>query len=411
MSAVPRKKTSPKKTPSTKRKAQKPALASKPASTLETMAQPSKTGKASNKPVAQESAGFNLIGYATSPTGLGEDLRSFAAMLNYLEIPFSITDIPTDSSKTVTVQFENMSTQTYTNSMFFMSAMECAQLAQVHPNLFSEPKTKIGYFLWELPDFPDQYTSALKLVDHIWCPTKFVQSAFFAKSQQLILSLPLPVIQTQAAKSGARKELDIPQDAFVCLFMFDLRSTMGRKNPQAAVTAFLEFAKDKPDTYLILKLSRWQRSVNQLLSWLPKHPQIKLLTKTLSPDQLSALYAASNCYLSLHRSEGFGRTLVESLQHGLWLVSSNFSGPADYLNEKNAALVSWTPKTVLKGDYPFSSHSMWAEPSIAEAKIQLERLYAKPRKERNLAGIETGKQFTLQALAEKYRPILKSYLR
>jgi hypothetical protein len=54
---------------------------------------------------------------------------------------------------------------------------------------------------------------------------------------------------------------------------------------------------------------------------------------------------------------------------------------------------------------------MWAEPSITEAKTQLERLYAKPRKERNLAGIETGKQFTLQALAEKYRPILKSYLR
>ena len=43
-------------------------------------------------------AGFNLIGYATSPIGLGEDLRSFAAMLEYLDIPFSIVDVPTDSS-------------------------------------------------------------------------------------------------------------------------------------------------------------------------------------------------------------------------------------------------------------------------------------------------------------------------
>ena len=40
--------------------------------------------------------GFNLIGYATSPMGLGEDLRSFAAMLDYLEMPFSVIDIPTD---------------------------------------------------------------------------------------------------------------------------------------------------------------------------------------------------------------------------------------------------------------------------------------------------------------------------
>lgn len=367
--------------------------------------------------------GFNLIGYATSPIGLGEDLRSFAAMLDYLNIPFSIIDLPTDSSKKVVVKFKSMTMETYDNSMFFMSAMECQNLANVHPTLFSEPKKKLGYFLWELPDFPDEYVQALKLVDHIWCPTKFVQEAFFAKSKQLILSIPLPVIQAKPELDNGsnavdfRKALDIPKEAFVCLFMFDMRSTLNRKNPQATVEAFTQFAKGKKDVFLILKINRWQRDVHESLQWLPKSENIKIVKETLSPAQLTNLYEASNCYISLHRSEGFGRTLVEALQHGLWLISSNYSGPADYLTDQNAHLVSWEAKTVHKGEYPHNTHSTWAEPSVVETVAQLEKLYAQHQQstskkpERNQAGIETGKQFTLQALAEKYRPILMSYLR
>lgn len=363
--------------------------------------------------------GFNLIGYATSPIGLGEDLRSFAAMLDYLDIPFSIIDLPTDSSKKVAVKLNNMTMETYENSMFFMSAMECQNLAKVHPQLFSQPKTKIGYFLWELPDFPDQYVDALKLVDHIWCPTKFVQEAFFAKSKQLVLSIPLPVIQAKPDKANTtdfRESLEIPEQAFVGLFMFDMRSTLNRKNPQAVVKAFSEFSEAKKDAYLILKINRWQRDTQESLGWLPKSRFIKIVKETLSPAQLGDLYRASNCYISLHRSEGFGRTLVEALQHGLWLISSNFSGPADYLTDQNTHLVSWQTQPVLKGDYPHNEHSNWAEPSVSEAVEQLELLYQKHHNlngklKRNLAGIKTGEQFTLAALAEKYRPILLSYLR
>jgi glycosyltransferase involved in cell wall biosynthesis len=313
-----------------------------------------------------------------------------------------------------------MTMETYENSMFFMSAMECQNLANVHPTLFSEPKKKLGYFLWELPDFPDEYVQALKLVDHIWCPTKFVQEAFFAKSKQLILSIPLPVIQAKADKANTidfREALDIPKEAFVSLFMFDMRSTLNRKNPQATVEAFTQFAKGKKDVFLILKINRWQRDVHESLQWLPSSKNIKIVKETLSPAQLTDLYGASNCYISLHRSEGFGRTLVEALQHGLWLISSDYSGPADYLTSQNAHLVSWEPKTVHKGDYPHNTHSTWAEPSVTETVAQLEKLYAQHQKnwgkksKRNKAGIETGKQFTLQALAEKYRPILMSYLR
>ena len=111
------------------------------------------------------SKGVNLIGYATSPTGLGEDLRSFASMLDYLGVPYSVIDVPTESRGRVQFPWQHLSTETFSTSFFFMSPMECLRLQEAQPKLFSEPKLKVGYFLWELPDFPDQYLKALDLVD------------------------------------------------------------------------------------------------------------------------------------------------------------------------------------------------------------------------------------------------------
>jgi len=357
-----------------------------------------------------QNKGFNLIGYATSPLGLGEDLRSFAAMLEYLDIPFSVIDLPTESQKQVSVDWKNLSQIDFEVSVFFMSARTCLELAKYHPTLFSKPKIKIGYFLWELPDFPEKQVKALRLVDHIWCPTKFVQSTFFNNTKKLILSIPLPVIHHPSANLDFRKQLAIPKQAFVALFIFDIHSTLNRKNPQAAVAAFLEAAKDDPSLYLILKINRAQGLKLADHPWLPNNPRIKYVTAPLSPNELADLYAAANCYLSLHRSEGFGRTLVEAMQHGLTVISTDFSGPADFLNAKNALIVSWEKKIVNPGDYPDCDTSWWAEPSASEAAIQLQKAKTLTSTHSKNAKA-TGGLFSVEALASKYKPILKSYLR
>jgi len=357
--------------------------------------------------------GFNLIGYATSPLGLGEDLRSFASMLDYLKIPFSVIDLPTESQRQVKVSWKHLSERDFDTSIFFMSAGTCLRLAELHPALFSQPKMKLGYFLWELPDFPNKLRKALDLVDHIWCPTKFVQGAFFNKAKKLTLSIPLPVIKHKPSKDDFRALLEIPEDAFVSLFIFDIHSTLNRKNPQAVIQTFLQAAEDDSDHYLILKINRSAGMLQNRHKWLPTHPRVKYITEHLNPNQLAALYKSANCYLSLHRSEGFGRTLVEALQHGLTVVSSHFSGPADFLNTANSLPVKWKRKEVKKGDYPDCDASWWGDPLIEDAVLQLQKARAiKPgsRKLKTQAK-QTGEQFTVEALASKYKPILMSYLK
>jgi glycosyltransferase involved in cell wall biosynthesis len=355
--------------------------------------------------------GFNLVGYATSPSGLGEDLRSFAAMLDYLGMPFSVTDLPTDGQGQVKVDWKNLTAEDYGTSFFFMASTECARLARAYPALFSDPKTRIGYFLWELPDYPRSRASELNVVDQIWCPTAFVQRAFTAVTKKLVLAIPLPVQIASPAKIDFRKALGIPKSAFVSLFMFDLHSTLNRKNPQAVVQSFLQFAGDRQDVYLILKLNRWERVRDDSLAWLPDDERIKILPRRLDSPALSALYKSADCYLSLHRSEGFGRTLVEALQHGLCLVTTDFSGPADFVNEDNALLVDWTRRDVQPGDYPNAEASWWAEPSIGHAVNKLEQAWAEPQRQRRKHAKETGNKFLVAALAQRYAPILMHYLK
>lgn len=342
--------------------------------------------------------------------GLGEDLRSFSALLDYLKIKYSITDLLTDSRGIVKNDFRCLTTKNYSVSIFFMSPFECAKLRKNNPHLFDDPKLTIGYFLWELPDFPDEYINTLDTVDHIWCPTKFVQNSLFRDNEKLVITIPLPVKVYESKNFHLRKKYKIPLDYFVVLYIFDAHSTLARKNPKAVIDTFLRLNSTYPNTHLILKINRWKSLGNQLIDWIPKIPNITLILDTISPEEIADLYTASNCYLSLHRSEGFGRTIVEAMSHGLHIVSTNFSGPNDYLTSSNSFLVEWEKKMVEPGEYPYANKSWWGDPKIEDAYQKLILAYTQSMRSRNEQGKKDFNMFQVPFLANKYKNIIKSYL-
>ena len=56
---------------------------------------------------------------------------------------------------------------------------------------------------------------------------------------------------------------------------------------------------------------------------------------------MAALFARADCYVSLHRAEGFGLTLAESMALGKPVIATGFSGNTDFMTPANSYLVDW----------------------------------------------------------------------
>jgi len=79
------------------------------------------------------------------------------------------------------------------------------------------------------------------------------------------------------------------------------------------------------------------------------------------------LLAASDCYVSLHRSEGLGLPMAEAMYLGKPVIATAYGGNMDFMTLNNSLLVKY--KLVeLERDYgPYEKRAVWAEPDIKHA--------------------------------------------
>ena len=95
--------------------------------------------------------------------------------------------------------------------------------------------------------------------------------------------------------------------------------------------------------------------------------RIHLIEASLDRDDLLALYGCSDVFLSLHRSEGFGRSLAEALQLGLDVVATDYGGNTDFCVGPLAHPVRFKEVPIPRDAYPYADGHKWAEPDIDHA--------------------------------------------
>jgi glycosyltransferase involved in cell wall biosynthesis len=86
------------------------------------------------------------------------------------------------------------------------------------------------------------------------------------------------------------------------------------------------------------------------------------------------LVNACDAYVSLHRAEGFGRTLAEAMLLGKPVVATDFSGNTDFLDAQHGFPVPWSRRPVEAGEYLFvepDDQAWWAQPDVGAAAEQL----------------------------------------
>jgi glycosyltransferase involved in cell wall biosynthesis len=91
------------------------------------------------------------------------------------------------------------------------------------------------------------------------------------------------------------------------------------------------------------------------------------------------MYAASDAYISLHRAEGFGLNLAETMLLGKPLIATNWSGNLDFMDRNCAVLINADLVSVNDPDKVYSKQfGQWAEPRMDEAVRWLRRLAKEP---------------------------------
>jgi glycosyltransferase involved in cell wall biosynthesis len=214
-------------------------------------------------------------------------------------------------------------------------------------------------------------------MDEIWTVSNFSQKSISKISKQpckvVKLPVPIPNSKTQLTKT----HFGVPDEFFLVVTSFDFNSDVRRKNPAGSIRAYLRAFPKARDTMLIIK------SVNGtthpgLLKELQKlaagRDDIRFMDRTMLSFENNSLLEVADVYLSLHRSEGYGINLIDSMARRTPVVATGYSGNLDFMNEQCSIVVPFEMIDV--GSYAgFSVRSQWANPSEEYAAEKLRELY------------------------------------
>src|SRR5690606_35232661 len=75
-------------------------------------------------------------------------------------------------------------------NLFHINAEQMTEVYSHYGNSLFQERYNIGYWHWELPDFPDEWIDNFDLVDEVWVPSTFVADSIAMKSPVPVVKIP-----------------------------------------------------------------------------------------------------------------------------------------------------------------------------------------------------------------------------
>jgi glycosyltransferase involved in cell wall biosynthesis len=216
--------------------------------------------------------------------------------------------------------------------------------------------------------FPARWERAFDLLDELWVGSRYVADTLAAVAPVPVVRVPVPVSVPRTAPAG-RTELGLPAGPLF-LTVFDYGGVFARKNPLGAVEAFRRAFAPGEQAALVIKClgaDRHSAEHARLLEAVAGDERITVIDAVLTDEGMGALLASCDCYVSLHRAEGFGLPIAEAMLLGKPVVATRYGGPADYLTEHTGFPIRHRAAEIGPGNEPYPAGGTWAEPDIEHA--------------------------------------------
>ena len=344
--------------------------------------------------------GANLVGFAYGELGIGEDVRMLSQAFAAAGIEHAVIDMPTlahTRSEDRSVASRVLDRIRYPVTIFCVSPFDAGELhARGRHDLFGADYN-IGYWPWELPDMPLVWREVYGLVDEVWAASRYTGAAFQRSAPVPVQVLPpcVDIPRLAKVKAAARQLRDSRRGRFRFFYPFDRNSYLARKNPSAAIDAFRRaFPPGDRGVELMLRVngeSGNDDDVSRLRNAVRADQRIMLREGTLPKADALALLASSDCLVSPHRAEGFGRNIAEAILLQVPVLATRFGGCVDFLHDNEA--IDWRPVAIRDGEYPFAHGQWWAEPDVEQLARRMREICGARREEAQRATAERRGQF------------------
>ncbi|HTY25084.1 MAG TPA: glycosyltransferase family 4 protein [Desulfomonilaceae bacterium] len=317
--------------------------------------------------------GINIVGFAFGELGLGEDVRMASAAMTAARVPCCVYNAPIHlMSRAQDTRVMDLvgDEPFYGANIIFLPGVEAARLfLEKGPRLFKD-RYNIGAWQWELPHWPSGLQSAYRLVDEIWASSRYTAESFRKSAPVEVLHMPMAVHIENIPKLK-RNDFGLTNDSFIFIFFFDCLSSFARKNPIAVIDAFhMAFPAAEKEVKLVIKCMHANSGHDvwrEILEQCQNDHRITAINETFSRERIIGLLNVSDALISLHRSEGFGRTMAEAMLLEKPVIATNYAGNTDFTNSNTAFLVDGPMKELGPDDYMFGTGQYWCDPDVEQA--------------------------------------------
>lgn len=359
----------------------------------------------------KEVFGVNMSGFFNAEIGFGEAIRSNLNALNKVGIPAKPINFNLNLSHRLndnSVNFED-NNNNYPVNIVHVNMDAILTFLEEKSSEYFKGKYNIGYWAWEMEDFPDMYAEYFKFYDEIWTCSKYCLDSISLKSSVPVVNIPHPIDIKPEAIDGSF-DTGMPKDCFNFLFIFDYNSLIERKNPLALIDAYEKaFGVNNEKVKLTIKASissHHTKSRKKVVARIGDNKSIIYKEEMLRRGELLALINAADCYISLHRSEGFGLTMAEAMSLGKPVIATGYSGNLDFMNVNNSYLVKYK---MIKHEVDLSvlpKNNYWSDPCVEHAASLMKYVFENQDEAKKIgeqAQKDIHKYFSLDFIGEKMK--------
>lgn len=337
------------------------------------------TTKESASRVPSNDIGMNVAGYLDTESGVGEAARGIIRSLEKSTVRFVLNNLEQHWLRRNDKTYTNFSKENpYKINLLHVNADQVPNVfAQLGENYFKN-RYNIGYWFWELSEFPQKWFGSFRYFNEIWVASDFLLDSISKVSPIPVVKIPISV-EFKTNRILNRQSLGISDETFIFLHIFDGRSYFERKNPFALIEAFKNAYTDFTcrNSLLILKISNAEANpqlYEKLKSDTTGMPVI-ILNDYFNRTQIYDLLALSDCYVSLHRSEGFGLPLAEAMYLGKPVIATAYSGNMEFMTINNNFPIKYKLVEIEKDVGPYEKGNVWADPDVDHAAELMRYVY------------------------------------